>query len=433
MRPTATPIRLVDLEEFILKTYYGLDVDPTKEFTVPGVRDGNGDFDGDGAKDIDELRSGFDPSSELNVPAGDPNADTDSDGLKDAWESQYFGNLTAQNGSGNPDGDRLTNLQEQALNLNPNLTQTNGTRDDGLSDQDGDNLIDIWELEDGTDPFNPSSIDLATNFVVLQGFMEHKGTWGFVSDPVAQFSGVTLRAQAIGYENAQPTTGSLTYGLKNDLIAPFTSNGSGNYSISRSMRFRKGVRYKVDLLNPNNVQQMPFVSGKYNWVSGGNADEPNNTYYAYEVTNRQWYSTDPNDTVSPIFSVPSDPTLSPNPDVNNVHFTQKGPSSGGPDATLYPTGTLFLNPITLSPNPLPTTGVPRLKVKVMAGIVVPEASPSPPVFKIADIECERVRQDEYDRNVFYWTRQNKVERASKTSKSAESTFRAFRSSRRTNL
>lgn len=45
-------------------------------------------------------------------------ADSDGDGLLDAWELQYFGNL-AQTATGDPDGDSLSNLQEFLLGRNP--------------------------------------------------------------------------------------------------------------------------------------------------------------------------------------------------------------------------------------------------------------------------------------------------------------------------
>jgi hypothetical protein len=48
-----------------------------------------------------------------------PPADADGDGLPDAWEISHFGNITAQNGSGNPDGDAYTNAQEYAAGTDP--------------------------------------------------------------------------------------------------------------------------------------------------------------------------------------------------------------------------------------------------------------------------------------------------------------------------
>jgi hypothetical protein len=44
--------------------------------------------------------------------------DSDGDGLSDAWETQYFGNL-AQTAAGDPDGDGKTNLQEYLAGRNP--------------------------------------------------------------------------------------------------------------------------------------------------------------------------------------------------------------------------------------------------------------------------------------------------------------------------
>lgn len=46
--------------------------------------------------------------------------DTDGDGLADAWEIQYFGNL-GQIGSGNPDGDSLSTILEFLAGRNPTL------------------------------------------------------------------------------------------------------------------------------------------------------------------------------------------------------------------------------------------------------------------------------------------------------------------------
>jgi hypothetical protein len=48
-----------------------------------------------------------------------PPADLDHDGLPDAWELQYFGGLTAQDGFGDPDHDGRPNLQEYQLGTDP--------------------------------------------------------------------------------------------------------------------------------------------------------------------------------------------------------------------------------------------------------------------------------------------------------------------------
>ena len=47
-------------------------------------------------------------------------ADTDGDGIADAWEYQKFGNLTTANATSNFDGDPATDLQEYLADTNPN-------------------------------------------------------------------------------------------------------------------------------------------------------------------------------------------------------------------------------------------------------------------------------------------------------------------------
>lgn len=84
--------------------------------------------------------------SNIARPAGDfvfnnDSPDADGDGLLDAWEIQYFGNTTAQNGAGDPDSDGSTNEQEETAGSNPNLASSTHT------DVDGDGLADAWEIQ----------------------------------------------------------------------------------------------------------------------------------------------------------------------------------------------------------------------------------------------------------------------------------------------
>jgi hypothetical protein len=74
--------------------------------------------------------------------------DFDGDGLDDNWEIQYFGDLS-QNGSGDSDGDGLTNLDEFTAGTNPSLTEV-----------DGDGMADALELLIGR---NPSAYDAVTD------------------------------------------------------------------------------------------------------------------------------------------------------------------------------------------------------------------------------------------------------------------------------
>ncbi len=83
--------------------------------------------------------------------------DTDNDGLADAWEQLYFGNLT-QTGAEDPDHDGLSNAEELLAGTDPTKADTDG---DGLSDgsevktlgtnpksadTDGDGLSDSDEI-----------------------------------------------------------------------------------------------------------------------------------------------------------------------------------------------------------------------------------------------------------------------------------------------
>ena len=68
-------------------------------------------------------------------------ADTDGDGLPDAWEVRYGLNAVSPAGAngaaGDPDLDTLNNLAELAAGTNPTSADTDG---DGLADGDGDGL-----------------------------------------------------------------------------------------------------------------------------------------------------------------------------------------------------------------------------------------------------------------------------------------------------
>jgi len=120
------------------------------------------DSDDDGLNDFDELYVYFtDPL--------DP--DADEDGLRDGWEIDNFGNFD-KDGTGDADGDGLTELEEFGSDSDPNNADTDG---DGLSDYeevkfygtsptesdtDGDGLTDKDEIElYTTDPNNPDMDD----------------------------------------------------------------------------------------------------------------------------------------------------------------------------------------------------------------------------------------------------------------------------------
>lgn len=63
---------------------------------------------------------GFLPHMLDLIKANEP-ADTDNDGLADPWEITHFGDLTSQDGDGDPDGDGYYNEEEESLGLDPNV------------------------------------------------------------------------------------------------------------------------------------------------------------------------------------------------------------------------------------------------------------------------------------------------------------------------
>ncbi|RYD33511.1 MAG: hypothetical protein EOP86_13215, partial [Verrucomicrobiaceae bacterium] len=76
------------------------------------------------------------------------------DSLPDNWEMFYFGHL-GQTANGDPDSDRITNLNEYRAGLHPNQLTTN-------PDVDGDLLLNEWELKYGYNPWdgiNQSQLD----------------------------------------------------------------------------------------------------------------------------------------------------------------------------------------------------------------------------------------------------------------------------------
>ena len=100
------------------------------------------------------------------------NPDSDGDGLLDSWEIQKFGNL-AQTATGDPDGDKVTNLNEYTTNTNPNSnadTNADGIPDDwatwrlsqvggvataslpAAGDPDQDELTNLVEYQNNTNP-----------------------------------------------------------------------------------------------------------------------------------------------------------------------------------------------------------------------------------------------------------------------------------------
>lgn len=162
-----------EIEHFGTLTYTddpGADVD-TDDGTITG------NPAPDGSTNAEELAAGSDPLDPLSVPT-----DIDADGLTDLWEDQYFGNndgvatlveLNLQDGSGDPDQDDGTNIDEEAAGTDPNLRAIPDPAPDPLPipflDSEPDGLNDWWEIRyfgdttTATDPGGDNDGDTATN------------------------------------------------------------------------------------------------------------------------------------------------------------------------------------------------------------------------------------------------------------------------------
>lgn len=129
--------------------------------------DAGTDADGDGLTNVQEAAA----RTDINNP------DTDGDGLRDGFEVTYKldpldnGSVDANNGgNGDPDGDTLTNLQEQTAGTNPKQADTDndGVRDDAElrlgtnpinADSDGDGLPDGYEINSGLNPLDNGNVN----------------------------------------------------------------------------------------------------------------------------------------------------------------------------------------------------------------------------------------------------------------------------------
>jgi hypothetical protein len=100
------------------------------------------DTDHDGLTSAEEAALGTDPM----------NPDTDGDGLLDGWEARNALDPLSAAGidgrDGDPDGDGLSNYQEQSLGSDPHSV-----------DSDGDGLLDGWESRNGLNPAVASGIN----------------------------------------------------------------------------------------------------------------------------------------------------------------------------------------------------------------------------------------------------------------------------------
>ena len=87
--------------------------------------------------------------------------DDDNDGMADDWETKWFGNITAKDGTADSDGDGLTDRSEYSYARSNTAWGTNRWALSPLSqDSDGDGIPDQYEVSFGLNPVSASDRDL---------------------------------------------------------------------------------------------------------------------------------------------------------------------------------------------------------------------------------------------------------------------------------
>jgi hypothetical protein len=127
---------------------WNTDISTNKSSFFYMISDATMDLDGDGFSDAWEHYI-----SQTNPETFD-DTDEDRDGLHDFWETKLFGDIRAQNGYDDFDGDGLPNNRELVwLEANRILMQSDPT----LFDTDGEGLDDHTEMLMQTDPLSSDS------------------------------------------------------------------------------------------------------------------------------------------------------------------------------------------------------------------------------------------------------------------------------------
>jgi hypothetical protein len=172
---------------------------------------GRADSDAAPAVDVDDEDRPLGSAADMGC---DEFGDSDGDGLPDVWEAAHELDPDAANADADPDGDRLTNVDEYQLGTNPQevtplfAAQERGTyRDDGFHDPaDGGTLIGAT---DSADYRTYLSFDLSA----------------LSATAVA----ASLRLELVGYNSIDPSEGMEIWEVSTD--ADLLANSSGSLPI----------------------------------------------------------------------------------------------------------------------------------------------------------------------------------------------------------
>ena len=187
------------------------------------------DSDGDGLRDIEELRvtftdpfladtddDGLSDGAEVSLGTDPLLYDTDGDGMPDGWEWSSGLNPLVANSDGDYDGDGLSNIDEMEIGTSP-----------CDADTDGDGLDDGWEFSLGFDPLSSageSDAGLDPDGDGLKNEAEYRfGTDPFASDTDGDILSDRLETGRIAATNIVPW---LVFDAYEDITAEIAASGT---------------------------------------------------------------------------------------------------------------------------------------------------------------------------------------------------------------
>lgn len=252
----------------------------------PGPGEDSGDFDGDGYSDIEEFNVRSNPTNAAVTPV-----DMDGDGLLDNWEIANFGSITAQVGTGDPDGDFCDNIVEQAAGTDPNNA-------DSFPDTDGDGLSDGYELlfagnltdlngtlAAGNGPGAGTGDFDGDGYSDQQEFRYGSNAASTASTPTPVISGnYAVIASTTPSFGSNDVAGAFPVNRWNNLLTPNVASGlvdSGNFSTTLSVTVSNGV---IDSWNTQGSLNNRLFGDKLVMGSGARAITFDNVPYGkYDV------------------------------------------------------------------------------------------------------------------------------------------------------
>ena len=182
--------------------------------------------------------------------------DTDGNGLSDTWEQIYFGHI-AVDPNADPDGDGLSNLQEYKYHTNPLKADT-----------DSDGIPDAWEVAHGLDPQYAGDASLDYNNSGFSNLQDYQyGLDPFNTDANGDGLPDSFEVEYLNLTNAYPgltnVVASLNGALATNWLGNWQVDGNDIFCLDRrggldfNLSFNKADKYVLNLLGTQN-QNNPF-------------------------------------------------------------------------------------------------------------------------------------------------------------------------------